>query len=75
MTILFRYKPGDAIIFYSDALYHSILPWVPDAMTSEDSLTPGRVSYVYTTHQNTVEVLERTDYKDLIVTGSGHCDA
>lgn len=78
------YRPGDIILFYSDALYHSILPWVPGVMSEaparmpdetkqayqlrlrqdhSDIITPGRVSWVLSTHKDMVKKFTEDGYE------------
>ncbi|KAJ3474104.1 hypothetical protein NLI96_g12650 [Meripilus lineatus] len=43
VRLKFKYSPGDIVIFFSDAFYHSILPWAPLLKQPTDILTPGQV--------------------------------
>ncbi|THH33078.1 hypothetical protein EUX98_g1091 [Antrodiella citrinella] len=58
------YAPGDVILFHSSALWHMIAPWVPKDKKRRHKLTPGRMSRVYTTHVNTLEMLLADDWQD-----------
>jgi hypothetical protein len=52
-----RYNPGDIVIFRSPYLFHAISPWTPGPLLPEHTCTPGRVSWVYFSHADVVNVL------------------
>lgn len=55
LYFIYRYKPGDIVIFRSPYLYHGIGPWEPGPMLPGHTCTPGRVSWVHFTHEDVVE--------------------
>lgn len=55
---MFRYNPGDIVIFRSPYLFHGISQWEPGVMLPDHTCTPGRVSWVHFTHANVVEKLK-----------------
>lgn len=63
----YSYKPGDILIFHSAALWHMVQPWQPLPRENNAPCTPGRVSRVYTTHENTLKLLEREDWRDHVI--------
>ena len=65
-TISPSYQPGDIVIFFSDALYHSIAPWVPLEKQVNEYTTPGRVSWVFTTHKAVVEAFEKPGWEKYV---------
>ncbi|KAJ3476392.1 hypothetical protein NLI96_g11187 [Meripilus lineatus] len=68
----FKYSPGDIVIFFSDAFYHSILPWAPLLKQPEDIVSPGRVSWVLNTHTDVLNRFLQDDYEELIYRGQGY---
>ena len=72
-VMCFRYSPGDIVIFFSDAFYHSILPWAPLLKQPEDIVTPGRVSWVLNTHTDVLQKFLADDYERWIYHGRGYC--
>ena len=56
--LMFSYRPGDVIIMRSSALYHKVLGWKPAIMTPNSIVTPGRVSWVYFSHKDSVNQLK-----------------
>ncbi|TCD65769.1 hypothetical protein EIP91_002208 [Steccherinum ochraceum] len=59
LGVKLKYRPGDVIIFYSDALYHAVAPWVATIGQSVNGIAPGRNSRVFNTHVDTMETLSR----------------
>lgn len=60
------------MIFFSDAFYHSILPWAPLLKQPEDIVSPGRVSWVLNTHTDVLNRFLQDDYEELIYRGQGY---
>ena len=65
-NFLNRYGRGDIAIFYSDALFHSIAPWVPHKMKIGDTITPGRMSWVFCTHKGVMEKYQEEDWEKYV---------
>jgi hypothetical protein len=55
LDLVFRYRPGDVIIFRSKALYHGVTTWVPTGDINQFGITPGRVAHVLYTKISAVE--------------------
>ncbi|KAJ3476324.1 hypothetical protein NLI96_g11237 [Meripilus lineatus] len=70
LGLKFRYAPGDILIFFSDALYHSILPWTPSVKAKDDFLSPGRVSWVFNTHRDILKKFLGDDWEKWVYDGT-----
>jgi hypothetical protein len=57
LGMVFRYQPGDVLIFRSSALFHGVTEWWPEGDISSLGVTPGRVAHVFYTKQVTIERL------------------
>jgi hypothetical protein len=55
LDLVFRYRPGDVILFRSKALYHGVTTWVPTGDINEFGVTPGRVAHVLYTKASAIE--------------------
>lgn len=56
------YRPGDIIIFYSDALWHMVSPWKATPQEPGSLFMPGRISRVYATHKDLIECMEKPNW-------------
>ncbi|KAJ7757874.1 hypothetical protein B0H14DRAFT_2976374 [Mycena olivaceomarginata] len=52
------YRQGDILIFMSGLLYHSVGKWSPGKGISPEGITPGRISHVFFSPQNSITQLE-----------------
>jgi hypothetical protein len=55
LGLVFRYQPGDTVIFRSRALYHGVTSWIPDGDVDRWGVTPGRVAHVLYTKLNATQ--------------------
>ncbi|KAJ7930338.1 hypothetical protein B0H13DRAFT_1547700, partial [Mycena leptocephala] len=52
------YRQGDILIFMSGLLYHCVGKWSPGKGISPEGITPGRISHVFFSPQNSITQLE-----------------
>ncbi|KAJ7864114.1 hypothetical protein B0H14DRAFT_2574554 [Mycena olivaceomarginata] len=52
------YQPGDILIFMSGLLYHCVGKWSPAVGISPEGITPGRISHVFFSPQNSIAQLD-----------------
>ncbi|KAJ7906109.1 hypothetical protein B0H13DRAFT_1619670 [Mycena leptocephala] len=52
------YRQGDILIFMSGLLYHCVGKWSPGRGISSDGITPGRISHVFFSPQNSIAQLD-----------------
>ncbi|KAJ7812879.1 hypothetical protein B0H14DRAFT_2855792 [Mycena olivaceomarginata] len=52
------YRQGDILIFMSGLLYHCVGKWSPGKGTSPEGITPGRISHIFFSPQNSITQLE-----------------
>lgn len=50
-----RNDPGDVTVMHSSALYHGITTWSAKNELDEDGISPGRTSFVFTSHASVIE--------------------
>jgi hypothetical protein len=55
---IFRYGPGDVLLFESAKIFHEILEWEPEEMEEGDQCTPGRIGNVFFTPKWTMDKLQ-----------------
>lgn len=53
LLLVFRYRPGDIIIFRSRALYHGVTTWLPNGDINKHGISPGRTAHVLYTKKST----------------------
>ncbi|EJD52070.1 hypothetical protein AURDEDRAFT_120633 [Auricularia subglabra TFB-10046 SS5] len=72
LWLCFRYKPGDILIFRSADLYHCVGKWTPKVMKQTDTITPGRMAFVFFSPDSTLRVLHGKPANWFVNTGGGH---
>ncbi|KAJ7790590.1 hypothetical protein B0H14DRAFT_2939020 [Mycena olivaceomarginata] len=52
------YRAGDILVFMSGLLYHCVGKWTPKGGITPEGITPGRISHVFFSPQNSIAQLE-----------------
>lgn len=57
LGLVFRYRPGDVLLFRSRSLYHGVTTWTPRGDINPLGVMPGRTSHVLYTKKPVMELL------------------
>ncbi|KAJ7815114.1 hypothetical protein B0H14DRAFT_2603730 [Mycena olivaceomarginata] len=58
ISMKLSYRQGDILIFMSGLLYHCVGKWSPGGEVSPEGITPGRISHVFFSPQNSIAQLD-----------------